>query len=587
MSDRPSRPSRSWVAVLALVLVTGCGESDGPVGAPGGRNGIQMRYVSPRIQALPAGVSNTATIALEVRRSREDGTSIPLSGAILRVERETGDGRPSASRLVTDERGIARFEVTMPERPDRTAITVLMADDRGSFLPFGVVTAPVRDIDLEAGAVSESIDGAGGAILRFRAPADGEYVLVPMHFDPDRTGIGYRFLYQAPDDDGARAAFGVEPPARPHRVFPTAVEEGHVVADPLRPTALEASGAIASSVNIRSCRIDVDREAPLRYLGRYVALYVDAPEDEHQARIDSLGRAFDERIHPRNTQLFGPTGDRDGNGVVLVVMTPELRGIRGEAIGGVYCDTIRQRGLEAFHTGWSPTDPIDRSLATLAHEHQHVINAAHHASTTGTIGDVRWLNESMSLAAEALNGYWGTPMVRVWQFLNGQNGGLSMLPLDYRTAFDDEYMMFGLYLGDRFGEDVYRRLGENGRSGVSNVEYVTGASMRSVLRDWFLANAVSGMETEDASGLQYTTLDLRDMREEIARCACVPIQRLEGMRSEPLPLDLSFDVFRMFDRFDADYWRLIPVHASGVGTYDVYFDAFDLPGVELTIVRTR
>lgn len=587
MSERSPNIGSS-IAILAFVLLTGCGEADGPIGTPGGRNGVELRYVTPRVQVLPAGEETTTTIALEVRRAEGDGQTVPFVGAVLRVDRESGAGKPATDRIVTDDRGVARVEVTMPEQPDRTQLAVLLDGDRGSFLPFGIATAPVREVDLRPGVAFEPTDRTGGTILRFHAPANSEYVLVPMHFDPDRTGVGYRLLYQAPDEDGPRAAFVTEPPARPHRMFPTAADEsGHVIADPLRPAALTPSSAVADSVNIRSCRIDVDRHAPLRYLGRHVALYVDVPRDVHQARIDSLGRAFDERIFPRNTSLFGPTGDRDGNGVVLVVMSSALRGTGGEGLGGVYCDTIRQRGIEAFHTAWSPTDPIDRTLATLAHEHQHVINAAHHAETTGRIGDERWLNEALSFAAEALNGFWGTPMLRVWKFLNGQNTGLSMLPLEYRGAFDEEYMMFGLYLGDRFGADVYRGLGESRRTGVANVELVTGTPIRAILRDWFLANAMSGLEIVSDSRLQYTTLDLHGMAEEISTCECVPIQRLAGMQAESLFLDQSFDVFRMFDRYDADYWRLVPDHRSGVRTYDVYFDGFDISGVALSVVRTR
>lgn len=586
MSERSSSIG-TWIALLALVLTAGCDEADGPVGTPGGRNGVELRYVTPRIQVLPVGEETTATIAVEVRRSGGDGETVPFVGVALRVDRQAGAGEVATHRIVTDERGVARVEVTMPDRPDRTQLAILLEEDRASFLPFGIATAPVRELDLRRGVVFEPTDRTGGTILRFHAPANSEYVLVPMHFDPDRTGVGYRFLYQAPDDEGPRAAFGTEPPARPHRMFPTAVESGHVIADPLRPTALTPSSAVPDSVNIRSCRIDVDRHAPLRYLGRHVALYVDALPGVHQARIDSLGLAFDESVFPRNTSLFGPTGDRDGNGVVLVVMTPELRGSKGEALGGVYCDSIRTLGIEAFHAAWSPTDPIDRTLATLAHEHQHVINAAHHAETTGGIGDERWLNETLSLAAEALNGFWGTPMVRVWQFLNGQNTGLSMLPFEYGVAFNEEYMMFGLFLGDRFGKDVYRGLGDSGRTGVANVEHVTGTPIREILRDWFVANVVSGLETVDDSWPGYTTLDLHGMDEEIAACRCVPIRSLAGMQAEPLPLDQSFDVFRMFDRFDADYWRLLPDHRSGIRTYDVYFDAFDITGVALSVVRTR
>ena len=184
--------------------------------------------------------------------------------------------------------------------------------------------------------------------------------------------------------------------------------------------------AIPQSLDIESCMVSASRRAPLRYLGSHIALYVDASPDDHQGRIDSIGRAFDEHIYPRNTELFGVTSDFDGNGVVFVILTPELHDAEG-----VYCDSIRRVGTEALFGLWNPAHPVDRVLAVIAHEHQHLVNAGHHVHSDGSVGDERWINEGLSLAAEALNGYWRESLIRLWEFLNGQNGGLSMLPLDY------------------------------------------------------------------------------------------------------------------------------------------------------------
>jgi hypothetical protein len=311
-----------------------------------------------------------------------------------------------------------------------------------------------------------------------------------------------------------------------------------------------------------------------------VAIYVDAPRDQHQARIDSIGRAFDERIHPTNTRLFGPTTDLDLNGHLLVIMSPEL-GTRG----GIYCDTIRTLGVESFYANWVPSDPIDRPLATLAHEHQHVINAGLHLTRTGAVGDEQWLNEGMSYAAEALNGYWTGSLLRLWQFTSGQNGGLSMLPLDYVEAFNHQYMMFALYLGDRFGPVTYRNLGLSGRRGVDNVEGVTGMPFEELLRDWFIAAAVTNLDLIQDPRFNYRTVDLHGMAEEIGGCGCLPGDRFRGMTLEELHLDAAFNITRTLDRADADYYRLALGPSERVE--DVYFDAFGRTTVRMAVIRTR
>lgn len=574
-------PRRTVGLGLALVLaLAGCGEGDGPVGAPGGRDGIELRYVTPRVQVVPVGESARVVLSLAVRRRGEGGEAEPWAGAVLEVRRERGAARPAANRVETDARGIATLEVTTPGSADGTRIEFVLEGDRRQHLPFDVVTAPTRDIDLAIGSVADVEAPAEGLLLRFDLGPDQRIALIPYQLDPDRGG-SYRLLHQDAGLDPGAVAFGVEPPAVPRSRPEVQVRDhGHVRAGEIEAGALVPAG-IPASVNIRSCLIQTDRNAPLRYLGRSVALYVDAPADLHQARIDSLGRTFDESIFPTNTEVFGATTDIDGNGVVLVVMSPEIQGK-----GGAYCDALRANGVELFYTTWNPQASIDERLSSLAHEHQHLINAGHHLRSRGAIGDQRWLNEGLSFVAESVNGFWRASLVRVWRFLGGQNGGMSMLPLNYGDAFADEYQMFFLYLGDRFGRDVYRRLGTSGRVGISNVEHVTGMPFDSLVRDWFVASAMSGRGIAPAARYRYTSVDLGGMSEEIAACQCLPMERFAGMTLEPLHLDAPFDTFRSLEGYDADYYVLRPAEEPG-RRYELYFDAFRGRSVRLAAVRLR
>ncbi|HEY7471217.1 MAG TPA: hypothetical protein VIE68_02620 [Gemmatimonadota bacterium] len=560
-----------------------CTDGASPVGAPGGRDGLELLYATPRLRVVAAGEVSSVRIALIVRRRGDDGASTPLAEARLEVEREEGLGVLSAASATTGPDGLAAVDVRMPDGPDLTRIVFRMADDPGSYLPFDVVSAPVADADLAPGEIRARLDvPKDGVILRFPLQPDSDIVLIPYETDPDRTGASYRLLHQGATPGGGAAAFGVDPPRLPQSLAPGA-EAGDVVeAEERAGRGGLGPATVPQSLDIASCMVSASRQAPLRYLGSHIALYVDTPPDAHQARIDSIGRAFDEEIFPRNTELFGITPDYDGNGVMFAVLTPEI-----EDAEGVYCDTIRRVGTEAIVGLWNPEHPVDRVLAVIAHEHQHVVNAGYHVLSDGSVGDERWINEGLSLAAEVFNGYWRESLIRLWEFLNGQNGGLSMLPLDYVPAFDNRYMAFFLYVEDRFGPGALRTLTQSGRRGVDNVEFATGMEFEDLLRDWFVAVGVSNRGITDDPRYSYRTVDLMGMTDEIAECDCSPVDTFTGMRLEALPLSTSFDIARMLDRADADYYRLVPPVGLGAATYDLYFDAFGREFVQIAVARVR
>ena len=519
---------------------------------------------------------HVVTLALSVLRTGDDGEAVPFAGVLLEAALDEGRGTLRSHFETADSRGIAVFQLEMPAQGDRTRVVVTLEQDARSFLPFEIVSTSVLPVEPGIGQIQEVRPPAEGVILRFPAEPGAEYVVMPYQTDLDRR-TGYRLLYQATGDV---LSGSLEIPPLPRGLRQAMDGPSDVRRGAIDPAGLAASAQVPLAVNIRSCGIEADRMAPLRYEGVSVAIYVDAPAEQHQARIDSIGRAFDEHIQPTNTRLFGPTTDLDLNGHLLVIMSPELG-----TQGGIYCDTVRTLGVESFYANWIPSDPIDRPLATLAHEHQHVINAGHHLTTTGAVGDEQWLNEGMSYAAEALNGYWTGSLLRLWKFTSGQNGGLSMLPLDYLEAFNHQYMMFALYLGDRFGAGTYRNLGLSGQRGVRNVEGVTGLPFEELLRDWFIASAVTNLDLIQDPRFNYRTVNLQGMAEEIGGCGCLPSDRLQGMTLENLHLDASFNITRTLDGADADYYRLALGPEERVE--DVFFDAFGRTTVRMAVIRTR
>jgi hypothetical protein len=571
---------RWWGAMVVVALTVACGNGGAPVEPvePGGQGGIELRYVSPRLQVVPEGRLETLTLALRVTRVTSDGMRVPFSGARFEVRRSSGEATLSSTRARADVDGVATVAVTSRTSADRSEIRFILEGDALSFLPFEVVTAPIVPVGISAGTIEEVDVPRNGAILRFTLDNSTDYVLMPYQIDAERVGTPYRFLFTGDEASPSGVALGIDglsPPRAGSGVMGGSRRRGP------RRTGLDPSARISQSVNIRSCGVDVDREAPLRYLGQRLALYVDAPVDQHQARIDSLGRIFDESIYPLNTLLYGETTDEDDNGVILAVMTPELQGL-----GGIYCDTVHREGLEAFNAFWNASDAIDRPLSTLTHEHQHVINAGHDFRQNSAREDL-WLNEGMSYAAEVLHGYWGPAIIRLWAFLAGQNGGLSMLPLEYNRAFDANYMLFALYLGDRFGQGVFEALGASNRRGRETVEAVTDMNFDDLLVDWFVAMAVSNRGLNSDPRYNYDTIDLHGMADQIAECACVPVTRFDGLTPEPLRLDIPFDIFRNLDQADADYYRLVSEPGGGPRPYDIYYDTFGRQGVRLVIIRNR
>ena len=575
------RHASGALVIAAGLSGLGCAEAEGPVGSPGGRDGIRLEYVTPRLQVISTDRPQTVTLALRVLRPGSSGEPVPYPGARLEARLEAGRGRIDRAVAVTGEEGFAAFLVGMPAGGDRTSVAVRLAADERSWLPFDVVSAEIVPVEMEPGEIREIDAPRSGALLRFPASPSAAYILIPHQTDLERSGAAYRFLHQTSPPRPEAVAWGAAGPTMPRARLAAHGDPGPA-AGSLDGGRLEASAGVPQWVNIRSCGIDVDRKAPLRYLGERIGIYVDGPLGSHQARIDSLGIAFDRDIFPTNTRLFGPTTDLDGNGRVLAILSPEL-----ETNSGIYCDAVRMLGVEAFYGQWKPLDPIDHALGILAHEHQHVINAGHHRRTRGTAGDDRWLNEGLSYVAEAHNGYWRASLMRLWQFLANPNGGLSLLPLEYRAPFTDENMMLLLYVGDRFGPETYLDLGRSGKAGVRNIEAVTGLPFEEILSDWFVTIAVSNRDVTEDPRYNYTSIDLHGMAAEIAACRCVAPARFDGMRLEDLSLESAFDIWRTLDRADADYFRLGADAAGPAHPHDVYYDAFGLQAVRLTVVRLR
>jgi hypothetical protein len=182
-------------------------------------------------------------------------------------------------------------------------------------------------------------------------------------------------------------------------------------------------------------------ENPVSRTGRVVAVTqravvvadVDNPaggftDQDYQA----FGTAFDNLVWPVDTRNFGEPADIDGNGRVVIFFTRAVNNLtvkQDEFIGGFFFgrdlfprrDVQRPRRLtgcaasneaEMFYMRvpepGRPNFGLDEvrrgTIATLAHEFQHLINASRrlYVNNAQTIQEEVWLNEALSHIAEEL-----------------------------------------------------------------------------------------------------------------------------------------------------------------------------------------
>jgi len=170
--------------------------------------------------------------------------------------------------------------------------------------------------------------------------------------------------------------------------------------------------------------------ATAKHVGAKVAIYLDDAAVTTQrytdAELVNVGDMFDKFLYPIDTTNFGRESDIDGNGVVYVLLSPQVNKLSGNCnstnsvILGFFfsADLVpTQQGSNAAEIFYSivpdPANPactISKSFAldilppTFIHEFQHMISFGQHALIRGGGAEDNWLNEGLSHYAEELGG---------------------------------------------------------------------------------------------------------------------------------------------------------------------------------------
>ncbi|MBK8014681.1 MAG: hypothetical protein IPK13_25430 [Deltaproteobacteria bacterium] len=180
--------------------------------------------------------------------------------------------------------------------------------------------------------------------------------------------------------------------------------------------------------------------AVVKRVGTRAAIAVDEADTLSDGDAEALIRRFDEHIGPLDHALFGEPKnaagqDRDGNGVVLFVVTSRLAAIADGAIVGTFQPNdlgdpsvvATSNGADLLYLQPIGADiTLDNVSATIAHEYQHLINFYAKSVNRGVVaGEEIWLDEGLSTLAEELVGYGADAYKNAAAFLNDM-GSTSM-----------------------------------------------------------------------------------------------------------------------------------------------------------------
>lgn len=332
---------------------------------------------------------------------------------------------------------------------------------------------------------------------------------------------------------------------------------------PTAPDTLGQQRGFSVCSNL-TCSVFKHITATAKAVDSTLVIYVDntAPSNGLSTfDLDTLGKVFDNRLYAIDTTAFGRESDVDGNGKVIVLMTPIVNKLVtktqcNDPSGGYVAGFFFGADIDPFYAGDSRfnhaevfyslvADP-DSTLScahsvnevkhvvpvTFIHEFQHMISYNQHVLLKGSDPEVLWLNEGLSHYAEELGGrsYLPTDTVSFTRFVIGDLYNA----YQYLNATGDHYLLptegigslaergaawlFVRYLVDQQRSDtsvaasavVTRSLEVTTQTGAGNVANVTGVSFDRTVTNWALANYVSDLPGFTApSALKYSSWAFR------------------------------------------------------------------------------
>lgn len=284
--------------------------------------------------------------------------------------------------------------------------------------------------------------------------------------------------------------------------------------------------------------------ATLRYSGTKCLVYSDndtlATGNFTQAHYNLFGQTYDTSIEATNVTYFGPYSDVDGNGKLIMLVSPVVNRLQEPACGGAECTCGFIAGffnprdlynappvqsgttnhaeiiylLAADPTGqWDCQFPVDataaENLGTIPHEHQHLTSFSWRIFHENGKVQLTWLEEGMAHMAEFLNGDNSSNIGR-GKLYRQDPGAISLedntAPLEQRGGI---YLMLQL-LTDRYGTNILKKILQSDLTGRSSIQNVTGLPFYDALADFLAAQYLSGKGITADERFNYTSIDIND-----------------------------------------------------------------------------
>ncbi|HUO99990.1 MAG TPA: hypothetical protein VM737_00460 [Gemmatimonadota bacterium] len=533
------------VGVAWLALGCGGGDTSGPdVTAP-------PAPVAERIDVRPPIPDGIADITGE-----EDAVEGRATVTVVNIDATQRAGG-SAVQVQTVASINGSFATAIPaELGDDLRFTA--TDEAGNESPPTTIEAgpiPSPFDGVETGAIEQFtfVSGSGGIDLPFPSGAERYAVVVQSlepsgeQFEIDVTGaegVRLRELRSAAREEGP---VGLEAEIREleRRILPTLPRPPPAAARRLTP-AQELGDRDTFRVANRLGQIDILDEghfdevvAALRFIGDNTLIYVDVltpAENLPEATMETIGRRFDDEVYPIDVDAFGLPSDVDGNGRVILLLTPTINALNtAETVeeGAVFLgfffgiDLLPDPVFNPFSNGADimyavipdPTGEfgearfplevtVDLVTSVFAHELEHLISANQHLLIRNGPLEDTWLDEGLAHMAETLNGFVLQNRLRSALFQNDpQNHPL--------VGGDDSLERRGAgwllvhYLADRFGEDILRRLVQTRLTGIANVDQAADRSFPALFHEWSSTLFLDGLEVTADPAFDFPSLDLR------------------------------------------------------------------------------
>lgn len=351
--------------------------------------------------------------------------------------------------------------------------------------------------------------------------------------------------------------------------------------------------------------------ATLRFLGDHTEIWVDdrtPAENMPEDLLQTIGERFDDEIYPTDRAAFGEESDIDGNGRVLILLTPTVNALNTQATvdqdlvvlgfffgadlftpadgapfsnqGEIFYAVVPDPTMQ-FSPAEIPIEDVDDDLSGIfAHEFEHMISANQHLLVRSGMFEETWLDEGLAHHAETLNGFPIQNRLRSALFLD-QPEVTSLVGGDDSLERRGAAWLFVQYLVDRFGEEILGALVQTRLIGTVNVEAATDGSMPQLFHEWTSALFLDGI-SEDPLFL-FTSLDLRT-EFELAR------QQLEeelgdflGILERTLgPPASATSLRREVSGLAAGYFE---IEATGPGARTIVFDPDGPANLQTAVFR--